>query len=225
MRNKRIKFSCVFTMLVFLVQQVGFGQIEGSSKRPNESSRSRKLFDGKSLNGWKVTNFGGEGECSVSGGVIVVESGYPMSGLTYTGKKLPRVNYEIVLEARRTQGDDFFCGLTFRVNESLCTFVVGGWGGGVTGLSCIDERDASSNDTRRVVRYELNHWYRIRLRVEAERIQAWIDDKQLVDKDIKGCKISLRNETLPSRPLGLSNFQTESEFKNIEIRLLSDHER
>ena len=38
-------------------------------------------------------------------------------------------------EAQRVQGNDFFATTTFRVGKDPLTFVVGGWGGTVVGLS------------------------------------------------------------------------------------------
>jgi hypothetical protein len=48
------------------------------------------------------------------------------------------MNYEIKLEAKKVTGNDFFCGMTFPVGDSFCSFIVGGWGGPVVGLSSID---------------------------------------------------------------------------------------
>ncbi len=176
------------------------------------------LFDGETLDGWEVTNFGGEGECSVEEGCLKIAAGYPISGVNSTREDLPKTNYEISLEVKQTRGIDFFCGLTFPVAESHCTFIVGGWAGSVVGLSCIDDLDASSNDSRKLMKFEDDRWYKVRVRVQPERIQCWIDAEEVVDQNIAGKKISLRNETLASRPLGLCNFETTSHFKNIKIR-------
>jgi hypothetical protein len=44
-----------------------------------------------------------------------------------------------------------------------------------------------------------------------------------VDENIQGKIISLRNETLPSRPLGLCNFETTSEFRNMQLTIFPEH--
>ena len=49
------------------------------------------------------------------------------------------------------KGGDFFATLTFPVDDSFCTFVTGGWGGDIVGLSSIDGWDASDNETRIVL--------------------------------------------------------------------------
>ena len=189
---------------------------------PAEQLRTVPLFDGKTLEGWEVTNFGSEGDCRVETGILFVDAGYPLSGVTSTRADLPLTNYEISLEAKKTAGVDFFCGLTFPVADSHCTFVVGGWAGVVVGLSCIDQQDAAHNSTKKLKKFEKDRWYDIKVRVEPKRIQAWIDGEQMVDENIEGKEISLRNETLPSRPLGLCNFETTSEFRNIKLTILAE---
>ena len=107
----------------------------------DKASATTSLFDGKTLAGWKKSVFGGEGDVEVKDGTIVMQAGSPMTGITWTGK-YPKMNYEISLQAKRVDGSDFFCGLTFPVGESPCSFIVGGWGGGVIGLSNLNGFDA-----------------------------------------------------------------------------------
>ena len=40
-------------------------------------------------------------------------------------KKLPTINYELSLEARRVEGEDFFCCLTFPYKKTHASFVLG----------------------------------------------------------------------------------------------------
>lgn len=179
----------------------------------------KPLFDGKTLAGWKSTEFGGEGEVSVENGSILLDMGSPLTGVTYKdGKSLPKTNYEIRLEARKTAGSDFFCGLTFPVADSHASFIVGGWGGGLVGISSIDGNDASRNDTATYHTFKDNQWYKLRVRVLPENISAWIDDKEVVNRDIKGYKISTRGEVDLSKPLGIGSFETKAELRKIEIR-------
>src|SRR5687768_599129 len=138
-----------------------------------------RLFDGKSLDGWKITPFGGQGEVFVKDGSLILEMGSDMTGVTWT-KAYPKDDYEITLEAMRTAGSDFFCGLTFPVGEDPCSLIVGGWGGGTVGLSSIDDADASENETTTFHSFLDNRWYKIRLRVTKEKIEAWIDKEQIV---------------------------------------------
>jgi len=183
-----------------------------------QSGSWRPLFDGKTLSGWKVTEFGGIGTTSIEGGTIVLGTGNPMSGITWTGDAIARSGYELELDAMRVSGSDIFCGLTFPVEDSHCSLIVGGWGGSIVGLSSLDGLDASENETSIFMMFENQRWYRVRVRVEPDRIRAWIDDKQVVDADIKGRKLSVRSEMLDSRPLGSASWQTTSALRNIRIR-------
>lgn len=179
------------------------------------------LFDGKTLNGWKKTKFGGEGEVNVENGAIVMAFGSDMTGI-HTDRELPKINYEVELEAQRVDGSDFFCGLTFPVKNNPCSLIVGGWGGGVCGLSSIDDMDASENDTTSYETFKNKTWYKIRLKVTDKKIEAWIDGKPIVDQDLEGKKIGIRYEVEPSKPFGFSCWQTTAALRNIRIRSLAD---
>ena len=152
-------------------------------------------------------------------GQIVLDFGYSLTGINYT-EQFPKTNYEISLEAKRTQGIDFFCGLTFPVEESYCSLIVAGWAGAVVGLSSIDGRDASENETTRYMSFDNDRWYRIRVRVTPAKIMAWIDDELVVDQVITGRRISTRNEVDLSRPLGISAYESEAVLRDIKYRLL-----
>jgi hypothetical protein len=178
----------------------------------------RFLFDGKTLSGWKVTEFGGIGTASVEEGTIVLGTGNPMSGITWTGDAIARSGYELELDAMRVSGSDIFCGLTFPVEDSHCSLIVGGWGGPIVGLSSLDGLDASENETSTAMSFENHRWYRIRVRVTPDRIRAWIDDKQVVDAGVQGRKVSVRSEMSDSRPLGIASWQTTAALRNIRIR-------
>src|SRR5262245_42403681 len=68
------------------------------------------LFDGKTLAGWKATDFGGEGEVNVENGHIIMRMGQPLTGITWKdAAAIPTDNFEITLAAMKRKGDDFFC--------------------------------------------------------------------------------------------------------------------
>jgi len=180
----------------------------------------RALFDGRSLAGWKETPFSGQGNVRVENATIFLDPGRPLTGITFTGS-LPRVDYELRFEAARLRGNDFFASVTFPVEDAFCTWVAGGWGGDIVGLSSIDGWDASENETRTYFTFENNRWCKFRLLVRAERIQAWIDDQQVVNVSIAGRAISLRfGEIHHSAPLGFASYATAGGLRNIEIREL-----
>lgn len=181
----------------------------------------QSLFDGKTLQGWKRTDFGGGGDCGVEGGLLQIERGEELSGVTYTGKP-PVMDYEVELEAQRRAGLDFFCGLTFPVEKKHLTLIVGGWGGNVVGISSIEREDAAHNETTSSRAFEDNRWYTIRLRVEPKRIQAWIDKDRVVDLDTHQKELDLRpGEIDLSIPLGIATFRTTAVFRNIRLRRLN----
>lgn len=209
------------------------------------------LFDGKTLGGWKRTEFAAGGDVRVEPKfpkekgdrpAIVVEMGEALSGFNWVddrrrtaedesltkegGKKpvlpeIPKSNYEIALEFMKVDGNDFACGLTFPVGDSFASLILGGWGGRVVGISSIDGQDASENQTTQGMDFEKNRWYKVRMRVTPEKLEAWVDEKQLIDQEIKGRKISLRHgEISMSKPLGIATYRTTAAFREIRIRLL-----
>jgi hypothetical protein len=176
------------------------------------------LFDGRSLTGWRVADFAGKGDVKVEGGRIVLGSGY-MTGITRTSP-VPRMNYEVSLEAMRVEGSDFFCGLTFPVGADPCTLIVGGWGGGLVGLSSLDGNDAANNETTKFLSFENGRWYRVRLQVRPKSIRGWIDDDKVVDVDTTDRKISIRWEVEESKPFGVATWSTSAALRNIRVRQL-----
>jgi len=199
-----------------------------SKKEPKKQSVS--LFDGKTLKGWKLCNYAGLGEVKVSPetGALRVTRGEILSGIridNFDKRKLPKVNYELSLEARRVEGEDFFCCLTFPYKKTHASFVLGGWGGSVCGISSIDFMDAMENSTMTVRDFDEGKWYKLRLLVTENRFQGFVEEKKIVNVGIKGRKIGMRfGEIEESVPLGLSTFRTTAEYKNISIRHLEDEE-
>ena len=183
------------------------------------------LFDGKTLDGWRVTDFGGTPEeVHVEAGTLVLDMGSAgMSGVTRT-REVPKVDYEVQMEAMRVQGSDFFCGLTFPVKDAFCSLIVGGWGGSLIGISSFDGMDASENETTTSMEFENGRWYTLRLRVTDGRLQAWIGDKRVIDARPGERRIGVRLEMENSKPFGLSTWHTKAAFKDIRLRLLSPDE-
>jgi 3-keto-disaccharide hydrolase len=199
--------------LMILELPVSFAQ----ELQPVEQNGWRKLFNGQSLENWRATNFGGEGNVEVEDGQIILEMGSDLTGITWTGE-FPTVNYEVSLEARRMEGNDFFCGMTFPVGKSPCSLIVGGWGGTVVGLSSIDGRDASENETGKLMTFDRGRWYSVRLRVCEPKIEAWIDEKKVIDLDAAHRKISIRPEVELSRPFGIATWRTKAGIRAIKVR-------
>jgi hypothetical protein len=175
------------------------------------------LFDGKSLDGWEITNFGPQGPVYVSGGEIILGMGDGCTGITWK-KAFPRSDYEVSLDAKRMAGTDFFCGITFPVGKSPCTLIVGGWGGATVGLSSIDGKDAAKNETTTIRNFEKDCWYKIRLLVTDDYIKAWIDTDKVVDFTIGAKKLSIRPEVNLSRPFGIASWNTTAAIRNFHLQ-------
>jgi hypothetical protein len=191
-----------------------------------EAADPDSLFDGKTLAGWKKTDFRSSGEVIVERsfrggpGAIVVSPGSALTGITYT-KAVPKTNYEITLECMKLQGLDFMLGLTFPVADSHASLILGGWGGNVVGISSLDGHDASENETTRGITFATDHWYKVRLRVTPKKLEAWLDDKKIVDQEIGNRKVSLRfGEISKSVPLGLATYQTKAAYRAIKLHKL-----
>jgi hypothetical protein len=195
-----------------------------TAEQPSDApSAWKSLFDGKTLTGWKVPQFGGEGKVYVKDGQIVMEMGSMMTGITWTGDVI-RDNYELELEGMRLDGSDFFCTTTFPVGKDPCSLVVGGWGGALVGLSSIDYADASENSTMRTMAFKNDKWYPIRIRVSDAAVQAWIDGERVVNQPRKGHKFTIRIEVDACRPLGISTYATKGAVRNIRLRPLKPEE-
>ncbi len=230
MDNDRIT-ACAVTRRAALKALAGLplGLLAPAAAEPREHEKAgeggwKPLFDGRSLDAWKRTEFAGGGEVRVEKSfrqgpaAIVVEAGETLSGFNWT-KQVPRTNYEISLEAMKIDGHDFMCGLTFPVGSSYATLILGGWGGPVAGISSIDNSDASENPTTRYLDFYKDRWYRVRLRVTPARLEAWLNDNKIIDQDITGRKISLRPGSISqSIPLGIATYQTSAAYREIRLR-------
>lgn len=177
------------------------------------------LFDGKTLNGWRECDFIGRSEVRLENGCIVMREGNDMTGVKWT-KDLPRIDYEVTLQAMRVDGSDFFCGLTFPVKADPCTLILGGWGGSLVGLSSLDGMDASENETTTIISFQNQRWYRVRLRVTAAKIEAWLDSQKIIDAGVKDRRISIRWECEPCKPFGIATWRTTGAVRDIRIRRL-----
>jgi hypothetical protein len=194
-----------------------------------EPSEWQPLFDGKTLNGWIETPFSGRGQVRVENQAIILEAGSPLTGVninkgqsafSHLSEPAP-ARYELRFRAARLRGGDFFASVTFPVGDSYCTWVTGGWGGDIVGLSSIDSWDASDNETRSYFNFDTGHWYTFLLQVTPDRIRAWIDDRAVVNLALAGHTLSLRHgEIKLSAPLGFASYATTGAISKIEYRLL-----
>jgi hypothetical protein len=188
---------------------------------PFEGEGWQAMFDGQTVLGWRETKFAGHGEVRCQDGVIVLSMGDPFTGINWTND-FPTMNYEVALDAMRVMGSDFFCGLTVPVGTNFCSFIVGGWGGSLAGISSLDGMDASENETTKFTSFESGRWYRIRLRVTENKIEGWIDKEKLINVVTTGKRISVRAGDIElSEPFGLASWQTTAALREIKYRRVS----
>ena len=181
---------------------------------------TKVLFDGKSLENWSVTDYAGHGEVKLDqNGSIYLEFGIALTGVHWSGNPLPRVNYEIQWDARKEMGSDFFGSLTFPFKENHATLILGGWGGALVGISCIDGFDASENESSTAHFFKSKQWYQCRLRVTDSHFKFWVDGEKLIDCFIEDREISMRSGEIElSTPLGFSTYDTTGLIRNVVLR-------
>lgn len=162
------------------------------------------------------------GEVTEENGVLSMAYGDQLTAAKWTGD-VPTIPFELEYEARRVNGSDFFGAVTFPVREGeFVTFIIGGWGGGLVGISSIDDLDASENETGSSMKFETGKWHRIRLVRSAEKIEAWIDGEKVVDVDTSGRKLSLRPGPISACvPFGFGTWQSTGEIRGARWRIAS----
>lgn len=182
------------------------------------------LFDGKSLEYWEPFDAGGSGTVEVKDGDMIIGTGDNLTGVIYQKpEELPVTNYEINLEAKRLDGLDFFCGLTFPVGDlkTCATLVMSGWGGSVTGISSIDGLDAVANSTGHYRPYKDNQWYKVKLRVTPVDIKVWLDGEEIINVGIEGKKVGLKLGPIEEFvPLSITTYQTTAAIRNVTLTRL-----
>jgi hypothetical protein len=194
-----------------------------AATKPAADQNVITLFDGKTLKNWKSSDFGADGPVEVEDGTLVVRAGSTLSGVTWTGPKLPTTDYQLDFDAKKLDGSDFFVGVTFPVNDTFASLVLGGWGGSTTGISSINGDDAANNETSSARDFKRGQWYHVTLKVTRDKIQAFLDnDKEnpVVDLELEGKKLDTRIDIDAAKPFGLSTYQTSAAYKNLVIKKL-----
>lgn len=179
------------------------------------------LFNGVSLDHWEIIDYEGHGEVTVSDSCIIIGKGELISGIRWI-EDFPTSDYEVTLKAKRVNGNDFFCGITFPVSDSFLTLVLGGWRGALSGLSCIDGYDAANNQTGIVYGFGSGWWYDVRLRVAGGKVEAWVSGEKLVDFTIGKSRLSLRSEVESSVPFGITTYKTTGAIRDIRLKSINE---
>ncbi|MFN5768243.1 MAG: hypothetical protein ACK44Z_02760, partial [Pirellulaceae bacterium] len=153
----RSAWMATWTMILWSLVPAALGRCQEDTKG---AGPWQKMLVDKSMEGWKSTQFGGDGQIGFTEeGHLSLDVGDPLTGITYE-KDFPKSNFEVTWEANRKSGSDFLAGLTFPVGDEHASFICGGWGGGLIGISSIDGNDASENSTASYKDIKNDRWYR-----------------------------------------------------------------
>ncbi len=223
-------------LLTLLIETSGAGRFRhtrrGQRRRASQGAPAPKHLQrptdnpaSQPLKPWNVAAnamFEDHGPVTAAEATIVMQSGNPATGITHK-PPVPRIDYEIHLEAKRTAGNDFFCGLTFPIGDAYCSLILGGWGGTTVGLSNIDSQSANENESTTFINFKNDHWYRIRLRVTTSRIDVWIDADRVIGIETEGHTFDIWWEQEPMRPLGIATWNTSAAIRDFKIKPLPVH--
>jgi len=66
----------------------------------------------------------------------------------------------------------------------------------------------------------MGRWYNVRIRVTQAKIEVWLDDRQIINQDLKGNRITIRMEMESSTPLGIATWKTKGALRDIRLRRL-----
>lgn len=159
------------------------------------------------------------GEVTEEDDVLRLGFGEMLTAAKWTGE-VPVAPFELEYDARRVNGTDFFGAVTFPAGKDEdVTFVLGGWGGGLIGISSIDDLDASENETGQAIGFETGRWYRVRIVREMAKIIVSIDDEKVIDVSTEGRKLSLRPGPISAcLPFGFGTWQTTGEIRGARWR-------
>ncbi|MBM3958060.1 MAG: DUF1080 domain-containing protein, partial [Gemmatimonadetes bacterium] len=188
------------------------------------------LFDGKTLDGWRVVKKfphppefgdGAGGDVHVENGQIILEKGRPVSGIAFEGD-FPTINYEVAIQACRLDGAYDFANMDFPVGNQTCTLVVGGSIKRLAWLYAVDGHGFFNAELAPVTEFEPGRWFETRLRVTDGRIQAWVDGKRALDLATAGRGLwSLAHWAKEVRPFGIiTNLGTRGAVRSVRLRRL-----
>jgi len=155
----------------------------------------------------------------VRSGEGLLDEGRQRTGIAWQGQP-PTTDYEISLEAQQRSEKGEICGLTIPVGSTWCEVVVGLLNGRLLGLGSIDGKKSHENLTTTSITVEAGRWHRIRARVTADRVQVWLNERQVIDFPRAGHTVELPDYLDSLRPLGISTNRTAFSVRNIRLRCL-----
>jgi alpha-N-arabinofuranosidase len=124
-------------------------------------------------------------------------------------------DYEFTFEAKKTAGNEGFLALV-RVNDAQFFWVnIAGWTNTVTRLQHLGPPRSADLGPRGIpTKVVVGEWYKVRVRCEGNRVQAWLGDQQV-------CDATLPADLEHAGCVGLGAWQTTAEFRNCKVTDLS----
>jgi len=121
-------------------------------------------------------------------------------------------DYEFSLEARKIAGAEGFL-IIVRSPEpgDLYWWNLGGWGNRQHGLEAKKNERQSPAGARQPGNITAGKWYRIKLRVEGDHIEGFLDGKKLLD---------VRDKRYSRGKAGVGTWRTRAEFRNVKVSSL-----
>ncbi|NQT85178.1 DUF1080 domain-containing protein, partial [bacterium] len=217
-----------------VARSIRMRRLEGQPPPPEPQIAWQELFDGKTLDGWRVATeaqFARHGQVKMAGtergleqhgARIELNKGDMATGIVWT-REFPKLDYEVVVEAMRFEGDADFASITFPIGEGHCLYHVGGLpGGGRVGLSSVDGINAQDpkNPTGKDVPFKKERWYRIHLRVTEARVQAWVDGVPVTDLATAGHTLTHHDGIVPLAPFGIHSWGAKGAVRRAAVRSL-----
>ncbi|MBM4036868.1 MAG: DUF1080 domain-containing protein, partial [Planctomycetes bacterium] len=175
------------------------------------------LFDGKSLDGWKVPEHDDlrRGEAKIEDGAIVLSASRRMA-LCWTGS-MPQGDYEVAFDTSLVSGHRL-ASLYFPAGGGWCDLVLGGISGKLVGLDGVDGKGYRDNPALTQFKFEPNHWYAVRVRVAEGRVRVWVDGSEPINLPIAGHKFAVDDQRAALKPLALSAYQGATAVRNVRVK-------
>jgi len=190
---------------------------------PAAGERWSALFDGATLDGWRIVREGGDfarpGNVRVDHSRIMLDEGTPATGMAWT-RPFPTEDYELVVDAMRMAGRFNFCDVIFPIGASRCQLSVGTLNFDYVGLDVVDQIRLHPRAATQV-RFEIGKWYRVRIKVTQTTVSAWIDNQQVVNFPRFGHRFAAPPEWPCQEQLGLRACFTAGAIANIRVRRLA----
>jgi hypothetical protein len=205
------------------------GRASAADEKPNaltaaeQSAGWKLLFDGKSLDGWKASE--NQGSFTVADGTLVVFG--KKSHLFYVGPvgnhdfknfelqmdimTFPKANSGVYIHTEYQETGWPNKGYEIQVNNTHTDVKKGA---GLYGIK--DNLEAPAKD---------EEWYTMKIKVEGQRIQTWVNGRQIVDyteEPNAERPASMKGRLLSHGTIAIQGHDPQSKvmYKNIKIRLL-----